>query len=101
MIEYSKGSMADLKELKTLWIASFNDTLKGFKTFMKNNKNKMRIYVAKDGNRTVAMLYHIPCKFLEYKAHYLYGAATESKYRNRGIMKNLIDFSLEECQNFR
>ena len=35
MIEYSKGSMADLKELKTLWIASFNDTLKGFKTFMK------------------------------------------------------------------
>lgn len=40
MIEYSKGSMADLKELKTLWIASFNDTLKGFKTFMKNNKNK-------------------------------------------------------------
>lgn len=50
----------------------------------------MRIYVAKDGNRTVAMLYHIPCKFLEYKAHYLYGAATESKYRNRGIMKILL-----------
>ena len=98
MIEYSKGSMADLKELKTLWIASFNDTLKGFKTFMKNNKNKMRIYVAKDGNRTVAMLYHIPCKFLEYKAHYLYGVATESKYRNRGIMKNLIDFSLEDAK---
>ena len=98
MIEYSKGSMADLKELKTLWIASFNDTLKGFKTFMKNNKNKMRIYVAKDGNRTVAMLYHIPCMFLEYKAHYLYGAATESKYRNIGIMKNLIDFSLEDAK---
>ena len=33
MIEYSKGSMADLKELKTLWIASFNDTLKGVKNF--------------------------------------------------------------------
>ena len=40
MIEYSKGSMADLKELKTLWIASFNDTLKGFKTFMKEKQQK-------------------------------------------------------------
>lgn len=100
MIEFFKGSMADLKDLKTVWIASFNDTLKGFKTFIKHNKKEMRIYVARDGKRTVAALYHIPCKLADFKAHYLYGAATESKYRKKGIMRKLIDFSLNDATKY-
>jgi predicted acetyltransferase len=58
----------------------------------------MRCYVACDGSEVVAALYHIPCKINEENAHYLFGAATLPSYRRRGVMRHLIEFSLEDAR---
>lgn len=99
MIEYTTGTLRDLNSLKKLWISAFNDSAKGFRTFIKCNKNNLRIYTARNSGTVVAMLFHIPCNVKGDKAHYLYGAATDEKFRKRGIMKNLIEFSLDDAKN--
>lgn len=101
MIEYTMDSLSCVNSLKKLWISAFDDTALGFKTFVKHNKKNFRIYTAKNDGDTVAMLFHIPCKVNGEKAHYLYGAATDEKFRNRGIMGKLIDFSLKDAVNYR
>ncbi|MGN0459887.1 MAG: GNAT family N-acetyltransferase [Ruminococcus sp.] len=100
MIEYTLDSLSCVNSLKKLWISAFDDTSSGFRTFVKHNKKNFRIYTAKNNGDTVAMLYHIPCETSGEKAHYLYGAATDEKFRNRGIMGKLIDFSLNDAVNY-
>ncbi len=97
MIEYTYGSMSDMAELKKIWVKCFNDTSSGYRTFIKQNKSNVRIYVAKCDKKVVSCLYHIPCTIGGNSAHYLFGAATLEPYRGRGIMKKLINFSLEEA----
>lgn len=100
MIEYTLDNLSCVNSLKKLWVSAFDDTSLGFKTFIKNNKKNFRIYTAKDSGIVVAMLFHIPCVVSGEKAHYLYGAATEKRYRKRGIMGKLIDFSLNDAVNY-
>ncbi|MGN1127308.1 MAG: GNAT family N-acetyltransferase [Ruminococcus sp.] len=100
MIEYTLDTLSCVNSLKKLWISAFDDTSSGFKTFVKHNKKNFRIYTAKNNGDTVAMLFHIPCEVKGEKAHYLYGAATDEKFRNRGIMGKLIEFSLSDAVTY-
>lgn len=100
MIEYTLDSLSGVNSLKKLWVSGFDDTVSGFKIFIKHNKKNFRIYTAKNNGDIVAMLFHIPCEVKGEKAHYLYGATTDEKFRNRGIMGKLIEFSLFDAKNY-
>ncbi len=96
-IEYRYGEYKDFVSMKNIWITCFNDTAKGFRLFCKNIDKYGRYYVASDKNMAVAALYHIPCTVDGQQCHYLYAAATLPEYRCRGIMANLVKFSLEDA----
>lgn len=98
-MDYRIGEAKDAAALKKLWIECFNDSSRGFRTLWKNLRGIARFYVACDGIRPVACLYHIPCAVSGVQAHYLYGASTQQDYRRRGIMKRLIDFSLDDASS--
>lgn len=98
-IDYRYGEFKDVSALKKIWIDCFNDTAKGFRTFWKNIQKITRVYVACDGSKPVACVYQIPCTVDGQQCHYLFGAATLNDYRCKGIMKNLIDFSLEDASD--
>lgn len=98
MIEYGRGNLKSFPKLKKLWVDAFNDTSKGFRNFIKINKN-LRIYVAVNDGTIVSALYHIPCTVNGRKAHYLYGAATDKKHRGKGYMRHLVKYSLEDARS--
>ena len=97
MIEYMRGSGRDFSALKKLWVECFNDTSAGYKTFFKNNRKNLRIYVARDDTQIVSALYHITCTVAGEQAHYLFGASTTAKQRNKGIMQKLVKYSLNDA----
>ncbi len=98
MVQYSRGDLKGLSKLRKLWVESFNDTYRGFRNFIRTNSKYLRIYIAKSEGSIVAALYHIPCTVNGIKAHYLYGAATQTKHRGKGIMRHLISYSLDDAK---
>ena len=99
MVEYVRGDFKSVSKLKKLWVESFNDTSKGYLNFIKTNKKNVRIYMAKSEGAIVSALYHIPVTVSNIKAHYLYGASTEERQRGKGIMRHLIDYSLQDAHS--
>lgn len=95
MIEYRKAVNNDINSLKELWLSIFEDKKIAVELFFERKFNDNIAYVATENQKVVSMLYLLPASVNGVKTCYLYGAATEENYRNQGIMRNLIDFSLE------
>lgn len=83
-------------------IEIYNKTFNDEKEFTERLFSKCHKYCRglKEINEIVSMLFLLPVT-LNYegnkvKAKYLYAAATDSRYRNRGYMRRLIDWVFEE-----
>ena len=84
----------DIKQLKELWDASFSDPMNYIDFVFDRIAETNDILVTELDGKVVAMLIMIPVKFV-YKDDavntlYIFGAATEKKYQNRGIMSKMI-----------
>ncbi|MGN1050720.1 MAG: GNAT family N-acetyltransferase [Acutalibacteraceae bacterium] len=99
MYNFNVANDSDFRNLRDLWLKSFNDTKKGYNKFYLANEKSMRAYIAYDEyGKACASLYHLPAEIGGKKAHYLYGANTAPDYRNKGIMRGLIEFSLDDAK---
>lgn len=96
-ITYQKARNDDESSLKNLWLSCFDDTPEAVELFFNRNKSYLHGYTAKLDGRIVAALYLIDCTLNGSKAHYLCGAATLPRYRKRGIMSALIEYSLNDA----
>ncbi len=103
MISYFKATKDDIPSLKNIFSSCFGENEENTNIYFENLLNYKYCYVAKENTQVCASLYLLPTKTyidnLEYKSHYLFGAGTKEEYRKRGIMENLIDFSLEDAKN--
>lgn len=91
---FRKAEKEDIPGARALWELCFEDGTEGFCDFVFGNMSD-RIYVARDCDEIVSML--IAAGHLEYKdkqGFYLYSACTFPKARNRGIMRDLVAFSI-------
>ncbi|MBR2807030.1 MAG: GNAT family N-acetyltransferase [Oscillospiraceae bacterium] len=85
----------DITQLKELWDASFHDPMNYIDFVFDKITGTDDVLVTELDGRVVAMLIMIPVKFV-YKDEavntlYIFGAATDKKYQNRGIMSKLIE----------
>ena len=94
MIYYRKAVCEDINSLKELWLGIFEEKQIAIDLFFEKNFNDTA-FVATDQGKIVAILYLLPASVNGVNACYLYGAATDANYRKHGIMRNLINFSLE------
>ena len=97
--ELRKAEAGDIIELKNLWMSCFDDSEKATELFFERNKNTYHAYAAILDGKIVSALYLIDCRLGEENAHYLCGAATLPEYRKRGIMGELIEYSLNDAKS--
>ena len=97
--EYRKAGTGDIDELKKLWLSCFDDSEEAVELFFERNKNTYHAYTAILDGKIVSALYLIDCKLGGENAHYLCGAATLPEFRKRGIMGELIEYSLNDAKS--
>lgn len=85
----------DYDALSELWCEVFGDDRIYPDYFLNNVVNSADIYVARDNGRPVSAFYltdvNLVCGSKKFKGKYLYAAATHPAFRNRGIMRRMID----------
>lgn len=84
----------DIPRIKELWQQAFDDPINYVDFFYKNVAPVTKTYLCDEGPGVVAMLTMLPATFV-YKdmsvdVSYIYGAATDKKYRGRGFMSVLL-----------
>ncbi len=84
----------DIPRIKELWQQGFDDPINYVDFFYKNAAKVSDTYLCDEGPGVIAMLTMLPAKFV-YKdrsvdVSYVYGAATDKKYRGRGFMSVLL-----------
>ena len=97
--ELRKAGIGDIDELKNLWLSCFEDSEEAIRLFFERNKNTYHAYTAILDGKIVSALYLIDCRLGGENAHYLCGAATLPEYRKRGIMGELIEYSLNDAKS--
>ncbi len=84
----------DISALKALWEDAFDDPLNYVDFFYNNVAKTGDTFVFEVENQIVSMLTMIPVEFVfqdkAVRAVYLYGCATLTKFRRKGIMKSMI-----------
>lgn len=85
----------DIPSLKVIWKACFDDTDLYIESYYINRPLNTRTLVWEEDDKIVSSFDLIPIslklKSAEYKALYIYAAATLPEYRKRGIMRHLIN----------
>lgn len=89
----------DLPALKSLWMKSFGDTQSGTDFFFSARHENENMLVCAQNDVPIAMLSMLPVT-LQYnavpmKGRYIYGVATDEKYRGQGISTGLLDVAHE------
>jgi len=104
----TKISLADFsqkKELAELWIETFGDDEYFVNSFIESYMiAEYNVPVALIDGKIVSALYLIDFDLYANLENigvcsYLFAAATDSKYRNRGLMSRLIEYAAELCKN--
>ena len=84
----------DISALKALWEDAFDDPLNYVDFFYNNVAKTGDTFVFEVENQIASMLTMIPIEFVfqdkAVRAVYLYGCATLTKFRRKGIMKSMI-----------
>lgn len=97
MIRFSVNE--DREKLIKLWCDVFGDTSEAVKIFFEYHYKPENTLVYDVNKNVVAMLYLLEGNFVisgeRYPSYYLYAAATDAKYRGKGIMGKLLDFAKE------
>lgn len=100
MIRYA--TTEDIYTLKEMWDAGFDDSLNYINFIFDRVVNASDILVYDMAGKVAGMLTLLPVSF-NYRdeaieASYIFGATTDKKYRNRGVMTHLIVAAEEEAK---
>lgn len=101
MINYKKADLSDLKIkniLKDVWIECFGDLKEATDLFFDLSPECLSGYYAEYDGKIVSALYLIHGILNGKKAHYMCGVSTLEPYRKRGIIRNLIEYSLNDAR---
>ena len=101
MINYKKADLSDLKiktTLKDIWIECFGDLKEAADLFFDLSPDCLSGFYAETDGKIVSALYLIHGFLNGKKAHYMCGVSTLEQYRNRGIIRNLIEYSLNDAK---
>ncbi len=101
MINYKKADLYDLKIkaiLKDVWIECFGDKKESTDLFFDLSSECLSGFYAECDGKIVSALYLIHGFLNGKKAHYMCGVSTLEQYRNRGIIRNLIEYSLNDAK---
>lgn len=95
MISYKIFNEKDTSQLVSLWKTSFGEAQEAIVLFFDNLFKASICFTAYDNKKIVASLYLLPCGIsgvgYDLDGYYLYAASTLPRYRNQGIMRNLIN----------
>lgn len=92
-IDFKIADISDVPQLKALWLESFDEKPEAVELIF-NSFDIFTVCCAKCEDELVAAIYLIKGCVNNLNAHYMFGVATAKKYRKRGIMARLIEFSL-------
>lgn len=91
-----KSTKEDILSLKKIWSSCFEDTNDYIEFFFNSCPFSDSCYVYLVGEKIVAMLFMFPIKICKgetlYNGSYIYSAATLPAYRNKGIMRDLLEY---------
>lgn len=102
-MRYGEYNKKDFTELKKLWKNAFHDEDSYIEYYFQNVVNRNMIFAAWDEEKLVSMVhlnpYTLICSGKEIICHYIVGVATIPEYRQKGIMKKLLQTALVELQD--
>ena len=91
------------ESLIELWSDVFGDEREYIELLFPYGKSVCDIFAKFDGDKIISALYLLDCTLnfggVQYLGKYLYAAATDKKYRGKGIMASLINEAKEYCKN--
>ena len=91
------------ESLIKLWSDVFGDEREYIELLFPYGKSVCDIFAEFDGDEIVSALYLLDCILsfggVQYTGKYLYAAATNEKYRGKGIMSSLINEAKEYCKS--
>ena len=100
MIRYA--TTEDLYTLKEMWDAGFDDPLNYVNFIFDRVTTASDILVYDMAGKVAGMLTLLPVKFIyktqEIDASYIFGATTDKRYRNRGVMTHLLVAAEDEAK---
>jgi len=98
-------NLTKIPQLKTIWQTCFDDEDAFIDLFFSDCFQPQNSLVWLEKQTPVAMLTMLPCAYVagerKSKGHYLYGLATLSEHRGRGIMGALIQTALKKAKGER
>ena len=105
MVNISLADFSHKKELTELWIEAFGDDEKFISSFLNAYMiPEYNVPVVSEGGKIISALYLIDFPIYSSRNNlgdcaYLFAAATNKNYRNKGYMSRLISYSAELCKN--
>ncbi len=81
------------EQTKTLFLRTFSDENENSAQILLNRFFLHNMLLKIDNRKIVSMLFSIDAAVGKTEAAYIYGAATDVDYRNKGYMKQLIEFA--------
>ncbi len=99
-MDFCLAEKSDKQQLYRLWGSAFGDSRSDIDCFFDGVLDYKNILVCRSGGKIVSMLSLLPAGIVlnngqGANAYCVYAAATDSEYRNRGIMSRLLDFSAD------
>ncbi len=96
-MQFLKAKTEDMMQVKALWIQMFDDGTPGFSDFVFSSCKPDNFYIARDEKKIVSMLISMAdMEYKQSKGFYLYSACTLPEYQGKGIMRELVKFTLED-----
>ena len=96
MIEFAR--LSDKTELSRMWQNIFLEEREITELFFENIFDKAVTPVIRQNGEIVSSLFLLPCKIGEFEGKCVYCAMTLPRYRGKGYMKKLLDFSYDYCR---
>jgi len=101
--EDNRALLSDMPQLQALWKKVFGDADKFISLIFDSVIKPENALVIKLSNTIVSMLYILPYRMKIrsriLSAAYIYGVATDSDFRGKGYMKQLMNEALNEIKN--
>lgn len=98
MVTFLPVAASDTPALKALWLACFEEKPEAVDLFFDRLTAYCHGYKAMDDGAVIAALYLVDCTLNGRQAHYLCGASTRPDYRQRGVMRGLIAYALDDAK---
>lgn len=103
-MNFRLAEKSDKQQLYRLWESAFGDCESDIDCFFDGVLEFENIAVCHDGGKILSMLSLLPASIVfpnsrNARAYCVYAAATDKRYRKRGIMSRLIDFAAETAAN--